>query len=481
VAGIFVLHPLNVQSVAWITERKGLLSTCFWFATAIAYLKYVRRPQLSRYVVVAALFSLALMSKGVAVTLPFALLLLDIWPLRRISLDVRPKASILWEKLPLISLSILVTVVGYVTQLRAGATSSSYSLPLSRRFGNAIESYVVYILTMFWPTRLAAFYPYDLKFSLYPLIGSALVLLIITLAAVRWARARPWFAVGWFWYVGALLPMIGLAQLGAASRADRYTYLPAVGIWIMLAWGMAELAGNYPRLKVAIAGLAGACCVACLVVTSFNVAFWENSVTLFRHAIAVTTDNWLAYNNLGVELRKRGQFDEAIASFTRAAEILPGYVDPRANLTELYSAEGRYDEAVHYGFEALALDPDRPEVRVNLGSALGATGRLDEAEIQFRAVIRMHPEDPKAHNDLGLVLVRHGNVSEALEEFSTAIRLKPDYGDAEFNLGAALANSGHLKESVAHFSEALRIHPGDPRANQALRSVEARLHESDMH
>jgi tetratricopeptide (TPR) repeat protein len=477
VAFMFALHPLHVQSVAWITERKGVLSGLFWFAALLAYVHYVRRPCVRRYLLVVALFCLALMAKAVVVTLPLALLLLDIWPLRRISLDAKPKAGVLWEKAPLLALSFGFTAAGYVLQGQLGALDSSDSLSLAQRLGNAFNSYLVYILQMFWPTRLAAFYPYDRGLPAWQVGAAALTLLAITFVALRWLRRRPWFAVGWFWYLGTLVPMIGLVQVGAPSHADRYTYIPEVGLWIILAWGAAELVARWPRAKPAVAGLATAGCAACLCLTWFEVRHWENTITLFRRAIQVTSRNWVAYNNLGYALRSQGQIDEAIANFHRALEIRGGYVE-LTNLGDAYQAQGRYEEAARYSSAALAINPASAEAHLNLGVALAGLGRASEAEAQFRQAVRLRPEDAHAHNDLGIALSSQGRASEALEEFTTAVRLNPEYANAQFDLGAALANSGRLREAVAHFSEALRIQPGFRRAREGLESVSARLRES---
>jgi tetratricopeptide (TPR) repeat protein len=478
VAGLFALHPLNVQSVAWITERKGLLSACFGFAVLLAYVHYVRRPAVRRYLLVVTAFCLALMAKGVVVALPLALLLLDVWPLRRIPLDAKPKAAVLWEKAPLLVLSFASTLVGYLLQRRVGALASSDFLPLALRFGNAVVSYVVYILQIFRPTRLAVFYPYDMALPVWQVGAAAVVLLAVTFMALRWLRRRPWFAVGWFWYLGMLVPMIGLVQVGAPSHADRYTYLPAVGLWIMLAWSAAEVVERWPRARAAVAGLAVAGCAACLWLSWIQAQYWENSIALFRHALQVTSRNWLAYNNLGSALRSQGQTDEAIADFQRALALRSGYVGALTNLGEAYNAQGRFDEAARYSAAAVSLDPASADAHVNLGGALGALGRPGEAEAQFRQALQLRAADPKAHNDLGIALASQGKVSEALAEFAAAVRLKPEYANAQFNLGAALANSGRLQEALQHLSEALRLQPNDQAARRSLELVSARLRES---
>jgi len=496
VAALFALHPLHVESVAWIAARKDVVSGFFWFLALAAYVHYARRPSLGRYLLVAAPFCLGLMAKPMVVTLPLAMLLLDVWPLGRIPLGhsapghippaASPKAGppptrgpgVLWEKAPLVALSIASSLATYMVQSSAGAVGSLDSVPLARRLGNAVVSYVVYILKVFWPTRLAAFYPYPQELAAWQVGAAALALLAVTVVALGWLRRRPWFAVGWFWYLGTLVPVIGLVQVGAASHADRYTYLPAVGLWIMVAWGAAELAERRPRAKPAIAGLGAASCAACLCLTWFQVQYWENSITLFRHALEVTSGNYVAYNNLGSALRSQGQIDEAIADFERAVEIRPRFTDALINLGDACQAQGRFEEGARWSSAALAINPRSAEAHGNLGTALARLGRTAEAEAQFRQAVELRADDPKAHNDLGLALASQGKVSQALEEFTAAVRLDPDYANAQFNLGAALANSGRLEDAVAHFSEALRIQPDFERARQSLESVSARLRAS---
>jgi tetratricopeptide (TPR) repeat protein len=467
-----------VESVAWIAERKDVLSGFFWFLAMLGYVHYARRPSPGRYLLVVAPFCLGLMAKPVVVTLPFALLLLDVWPLGRIPLAAKPKAAVFWEKAPLLALSIGASVVTYLIQSGAGAVGSLDSVPLARRCGNALVSYLVYILKMFWPTGLAAFYPYARELPAWQVGAAAAALLAITLVALRWLRRRPWFAVGWFWYLGTLVPVIGLVQVGAASHADRYTYLPAVGLSVILAWGGAELAERWPRARPAVAALAAAGCAACLCVTWFQAQYWENSIALFRHAIQVTSGNYVAYNNLGSALRSQGQIDEAIADFQRAVEIRPRFADAWINLGDAYQVQGRFEEGARYSSAALAINPRSVEAHGNLGTALARLGRAGEAEAQFRQALQLRPEDAKAHNDLGLILASQKKVGEALDEFAAAVRLDPEYANAQFNLGAALANSGRLREAVAHFSEALRIQPDNQRAREGLESVSARLRES---
>jgi Flp pilus assembly protein TadD len=467
VAALFALHPLRVEAVAWISARKDVLSGFFWFAAMLAYVRYARQPSWRGYSLVAVMFCLALMSKPVAVTLPLIFLLIDFWPLRRTAMR---------EKLPLFGLSAAACLAAYFAQARAGAVARWDALPLTGRLANAVLSYFEYIAQMFWPARLSVFYPIG-AIPWWRVCAAASVLAAITTLAVRWARPRPWFTVGWLWYLITLLPMCGLIQVGAAAHADRYTYLPSVGLAIIVAWAGAEIVGRYPRSKPFAAAAGAATCALCGALAFGQTHYWENSMVLFRHAIASTPGNWVAYNNLGAALRSQGETDEAIASFRQALAFRPGFPDARVNLCEAFNAKGELDNGARYCREALAIDPMSAEAQGDLGSALGGMGRPAEAEPHFREALRLRQDDPKAYNNLGIALATQGRLDEAIDDFRAAVRLDPQYGNAEFNLGAALANSGRPQEAMTHLSAALRLQPDNPRVRQSFESVAARLRQ----
>jgi protein O-mannosyl-transferase len=471
VAALFALHPLRVEAVAWISARKDVLSGFFWFAAMLAYAHHARQPSWRRYLLVAIVFCLALMAKPVAVTLPLVFLLIDFWPLRRTAVR---------EKLPLFGLSAAACVAAYFAQARAGAVAPWDQLPLTGRLANAVLSYLEYIAQMFWPARLSVFYPTE-PTPWWRTCAAALGLAAITLLALRWARSRPWFTVGWFWYLVTLLPMCGLIQVGAAAHADRYTYLPSVGLAMIVAWACAELVERYPRCKSFAAGLAAASCAAGVALTLAQTQYWENSMALFRHAIASTPGNWVAYNNLGAALRSQGETDEAIADFRQALAFRPGFPDALVNLCEAFNAKGDLDDGARYCREALAIDPMSAEAQGDLGSALGAMGRTAEAEPHFREALRLRPDDPKAYNNLGIALATQGKLDEAIDDFRVAVQLDSQYANAEFNLGAALANSGRPQEAMTHLSAALRLQPDNARVRQSLESVAAGLREGGGH
>ncbi len=476
VAGLFALHPLRVEPVAWISARKDVLSGFFWFAALLAYTRYVRRPSLGRYLPVAGAFCLGLMSKPIVVTLPVVLLAIDFWPLRRVEWNVKSVRVVVREKVPLFALSAASCLVTYLAQSRGGAIASWEALPFAQRLANAAVSYATYITQTFWPTGLAVFYPMAPVPWTY-VCASLMILLAVTALAVRWAAVRPWFAMGWFWYLITLLPAAGLIQVGAAAHADRYTYLPSVGIGIIVAWACAEIAERRPRARPIVAGLAAAGCAACLVLTVRQTQYWANSVTLFQRATQVTAGNWVAYNNLGAALRTQGETDEGIANFRQALAFRPGFVDALVNLCEAYNSQGHFGEGALSCREALAINPESPEAHGDLGGALGAMGQTADAIPHFLEALRLRPDDPKAYNNLGIALATQGRLGEAIDDFQTAVRLDPGYANAEFNLGAALANSGRLQDAVTHLSTALRIHPDDQRARQTLTSVSARLQQ----
>ena len=448
VAFLFSLHPLHVESVAWIAERKDVLSAFLWLLTIWAYLGYVKRPGRGRYLMVMVVFSLGLMAKSMVVTLPIVLLLLDLWPLQRIAFGGQPLPNgrgsvgrILLEKVPMLALSLGVAVVTYVVQRRGHAVMPLDLIPLSQRLANALVSYVAYVADMLWPARLAVFYPFPLHVPLWQPVAAGLAVLAVSILALRSIERRPYLAVGWFWYLVTLTPVIGLVQVGSQARADRYTYIPTVGLSIALAWGAAEFVRSRPRLRTAMAAAAVASCLACAALTWRQAGFWQDTISLFRHSLSVTSGNFLGYNILGVALRDRGRLEEAITSYR----------------------------------EALKIHPQFEEALVNLSRALSEQGRADEALTHVAAAAQIKPNDVEAQYNLGTELADRGRFAEAVEALQIAVRLKPDYAKAHANLGSALANLGRLDEAIAQFNEALRIDPGldDVRKNlEAARDLQ---------
>jgi tetratricopeptide (TPR) repeat protein len=459
VAFVFALHPLHIESVAWVAERKDVLSTLFLFLALWAYLNYVKRPARGRYLLVLLFFCAGIMSKPMVVTFPFIALLLDVWPLRRLSRNA------VLEKLPLFAISIAASIATYFVQRQGGSVASFNEIPFALRAGNALVSYVTYISQFFWPVNLAVFYPYRAGTSLWPPMAAALLLAGITVLALRSFKRRPYLAVGWFWYLGTLVPVIGLIQAGVQSRADRYTYVPLIGISIMLAWGFADLCARWQAAKPAVAVLAVSACSVWSYLTWLNLQNWRDSVTLFQHAIHVTSNNYLAYNNLGVALRQRGQMAEAMADFEEAIKIKPHYVEAENNLGEALLVQGRVDEASPYIQAALRGEPDSAEAHVNWATVLNTRGEHNEAVAEYRVALQLEPANAQAHCGLGVALMNLGRYQEALPELAEAIDLKPDYADAHYNRGILYGVLKRTDEAIGEFSETVRLQPDNPEAH----------------
>jgi tetratricopeptide (TPR) repeat protein len=459
VAFAFALHPLHVESVAWAAERKDVLSGFFWIATMWAYVRYAEKPSAGRYAGVALLFCCGLMSKATVVTLPFALLLFDFWPLRRDS----GKRALVLEKLPLIALSIAASAVTFFAQRQGGAVQTIDQMSMATRIGNALISYIAYPVKFVWPSNLAVFYPYA-EHPAWEIAGAAMVLALITFAVAR-AGERRYLAIGWLWYLGTLVPVIGLVQVGDQARADRFTYIPMIGISIMLAWGGPALFENRGWNRMALAGLASTLCAGWFVVTYVDVRYWRDSVALFRHALEVVDGNYIAYNSLGAELRKRGQVDEAISDFENAIRIRPLFGEARMNLGEALMARGRTAEALPHLQEAVRLEPESPFAHLNLGTALNVSGRTADAEAQYREALRLDPGLANAHEGIGVVWLRAGRAREALPELLEAIRLDPQTAMGYYNAGRALMVLDRPGEAAAQFAESIRLEPGNAEAH----------------
>ncbi len=445
VAGLFALHPLHVESVAWVAERKDVLSTFFWMLTMGAYVYYVERPGYKRYLFVLAFFLLGLMSKPMLVTLPFVLLLLDYWPLKRLNLaksgariaaatsqparrakkkqksqqpgkdTAQNKGSVksraLWlgirpllkEKAPFFVVATLFCFITFYAQHRVVKPMELY--PLGGRIANALTSYVSYIGKMLWPAKLSIFYPYGGEALLsWQAVSAMLALMIATYLTIRTALRFPYLIVGWLWYLGTLVPVIGLVQVGLQSMADRYTYVPLIGVFIMIAWGVPELLNRWRYRRIALASAALGILLACVIMTYAQTGYWRNNIVLYERAIKVTSENAWAQNNLGYALALQGKRDEAIARFQKAISI-------------------NNPADAHY----------------NLGTVLASEGKLDDAINQFRESIRISPGYAKAHNNLGSALLYQGRLDEAIASYREALRLNPDYAMAQENLKNAQA------------------------------------------
>ena len=463
VAGLFAVHPLHVESVAWIAERKDLLSTLFWLLTVAAWLRFVPSKTAAAYALVLALFALGLMAKPMLVTLPLTLMLMDVWPLKR---AMRPT---LWqEKVPLFAMSAASAIITFVAQRSGGAMRSLSGLAFFARAGNAAESYVWYLAKTVWPTSLACFYPHPGTIRLGPAIGASLLIVGVTALAARLRNRAPYLAFGWAWYLVTLVPVIGLVQVGAQAAADRYTYVPLVGPFVAVAWGLAELVEAHPPVRLAVAGLCAACVAALVPVTRTSVGYWHDNVSLFTRALAVTSNNGLAHNNLGLALAGQGLTDQAIAHYREALWIHPDYVEARSNLGAALHQLGRDAEAAEELKAALAIDPKSVEAQVNLGNAMAGIGRPDEAIERYREALRLRPGNAEAQRNLGVMLDRIGRHDEAILELERAVRLRPGDPSARLGYGNALAAAGRTDEALAQMDAALRLQPDFPAALNAL-------------
>ena len=459
-----------MESVAWVAERKDSLSAAFGFLALWSYVRYVERPSVRRYLLVALALVLGLMSKPMLVTLPLVMLLLDVWPFERVAGFSWVRLAVLVrEKLPLFGLAAAAALATYLVQRAGGAVRSTEAFPLVLRVENALVTYVIYIAEMFWPTRLAVFYPYPAAVPAWEAAGAALLLVGISILALRSARRRPYLAVGWFWYAITLAPVIGLVQVGAQAHADRYTYLPMVGLTIMLAWGALDVVRSLPRTRPAMVALGAATCAACAALTWVQAGYWRDSRTLFQHAVDVTEGNYLAHHNLGVALAETPDgLERAIAEYREALAIKPN--SARA-LTDLGSAlarlPGRLPEATAEFRAALAIDPNLAIPHNNLGSALLQAGQWSQAITEYEAALRIEPDYAEALHglaeaecNLGLAMAKTGKPAEAIRHLEAALQLRPGYVEAHNNLGVVLAQTpGRGGDAMAHFEAAVQLDP----------------------
>ncbi len=472
-AALFALHPLRVESVAWAAERKDVLSMFFGLLTLYAYAFYVEKPRVSKYILCLILFMLALMSKPMLVTLPFVLLLLDYWPLERwkketkatneenrvkvvqvkkkgkqyktqfikqnISVPAKEQPTIsqlLWEKVPFFILAIISSIVTVWAQQTGGALVSFQGLSFPERFMNAVVSYVLYLRKTFWPVDLAIFYPYQHALPLWQFLGSLLILLLISVVVILYIRKLPFLFVGWFWYLGTLIPVIGLVQVGAQSIADRYTYLPSIGIGIILAWGLISLLPKERLQRIILIPLAVIIIILLTALTWRQCGYWKNSITLFNHALNVTTDNYLAHDCLGVALDVTGKHQEAVSHYRDSIKINTNYAN------------------AHY----------------NLAGSLKDQGIMEEAMQQYRETLYLNRYYKNAHNVLGLILeMYYKKIDEAIYHYRLELKIQPDNPGVHFNIGLALAKNNELKEAEEHLRISLKLQPDYREAHQALK------------
>jgi tetratricopeptide (TPR) repeat protein len=449
VAALFALHPLHVESVAWVAERKDVLSALFWMITVLLYVRYTERPGAARYGAVVASFACGLMAKPMLVTLPGVLLLIDYWPLGRFSpAGDRPRDVLrdLWrlmgEKMPLLMLSAASSIVTIIAQREGGALGTLTTFPPGVRIANALLSYVSYLGRMVWPRDLSAYYAYAADaLPLWRSLGAGALLLAVSVLSFRTRRSYPYLAVGWFWYLGMLLPVIGLVQVGMQAMADRYTYLPLIGIGIIVAWGTADLYEQWTgrrtggeRIRNIVMGSAAAAVTMLFIVqTRAQISTWSSGSTLFRRAVAVSDDYWSRFN-LAASLAEEGNVDEAIREYHASIALQPSYAN------------------THY----------------NLGALLGRSGRAEEAVREYEEAVRLDPDHAQALNNLGTIMALRGETARAMGYFQRAVRVRPDSADFRFNIATLLRRTGKLDEAAVEYREALRLAPGLAPAHEGL-------------
>lgn len=480
-AALFAIHPLHVESVAWVAERKDILSTFFGMLMFLSYYRYVKERQNVYYLLTLFFFCLGLMAKPMLVTLPFVLLLLDYWPLERFgyshtregtSIEDRLFFMCVREKIPLFALSVLSSVMTFFVQLRGGGVKSLGDFSLSERISNAFVSYVKYMAKAVWPDHLAVFYPHPGSTLPGWQIAAAVVLIFsITFFALRGARKLPYLAVGWLWYLGTLIPVIGLVQVGAQAMADRYTYIPLTGLFILVVWGASDLTSGWHYRKIVLV-VSGAAMLSILTArTYFQVDHWKNSVSLFEHTINITRNNGRAYNNLGNALSTRGEFDKADFYLKKALRLNPENAMVLFNLGKNQFDWGHFDTAASYYRRVLKINPEHTGALNNLANLLAEKGRYDEAVSYYQAVLQIETDAADTHNNLAIVRMLQGKNREALFHFKKAVEIDPQYTTAYFNLGRLLILEGKPDEALPYAAEAIKINPTVPEAYNQIGEI----------
>jgi Flp pilus assembly protein TadD len=481
IAALFALHPLHVESVAWAAERKDTLSTLFGLLSLIAYTRYTETQSRGWYAWTGVALALGLMAKPMLVTWPFVMLLLDYWPLRRFQRsEVRRQRSVLRglvvEKIPLFALVAASAVITSVAQSRGGAVRTFTEADAALRLSNALVSYAKYLLLTFWPHDLAVYYPFPLAgIPDWQVIGAVFLLVGITALCLFQRRTRPYLIVGWLWFVGTLVPVIGLVQVGGQAMADRYFYVPSIGLFIALAFGLADIARNWRVASSLSAGIAGGALLILAILTNAQIRRWSDSFTLLDHALEVTPLNQPAEYYLGVAMAKSGRYDEAAAHIGKALQIQPNLYEGLLNMAVIRSLQGRLPDAIEYYQAAIRSQPDAPDAHAQLGLAFWKQNRNEAACDEFRRAAQLAPNDAGIRTDFGLALVRVGKISEAIDEVHEALRLNPNSAEAHNNLGLALLASGKPRESIPEFEAALRLKPELKVAADNLRRAQAQL------
>src|SRR6476469_6831379 len=481
VAALFALHPLHVESVAWASERKDTLSTFFGLLSLIAYVRYAEARSIRRYAWVAVMLALGLLAKPMLVTWPFVMLLLDYWPLGRFDFTSRREvATKVWplvrEKLPLFALVAASAVITFLAQSHGGAVRDFSEAPITLRLSNALVSYAKYVLLAFWPNDLAVNYPFQAAgVPAWQTIGEALLLIAITAFCFFQRKIRPYLIVGWLWFLGTLVPVIGLVQVGGQTMADRYFYIPSIGLFIAIVFGLAEIAERRRIAPWIGAAIANAVLLVLATLTNAQIHRWTDSFTLFKHTLAVAPRNLAIQNTLGYALQRSGQLDEAAAHFEKALQMKPDEYMSLLNMGVNRFYQGRVPEAIDYAQAAIRSQADAPKAYNLLGMALAKQNHNEAALEAVRRAVQLAPKDADIRADFGLALQLVGRIPEAIEQFHEALRMNPNNAETHANLGLALLASGKAQESIPEFETALRLKPELTGAADNLRRAQAQL------
>jgi tetratricopeptide (TPR) repeat protein len=464
IAAVFALHPIQVESVAWAAERKTVLSGLFWFLTILAYIWHTKRPSTGRYIVVFLVYGLCIMTKPTVVTIPLALLLLDYWPLERLNLGSHPAGRtvpvgrLVIEKVPLLVLSATLAVATFIAQRSGGAVVPLENVSLADRIANMFISYISYIGKMIWPSGLAVFYPLPrADFSNTTVVICTLLFVLISVMSIYIGRRRKYIAFGWLWYVGTLVPVIGLVQSGAQAMANRYMYIPMVGLLMIAVWAVKDLVGNRPRLKVVMAVFAGVVLSSAIIITRMQVRHWQNNITLFEYALKVTKNNSIAENSYGCALFDEGRVTEAIQHLSNAVRISPTFSDARKNLGKVLLKEGKSNEAIACFNELIKRKKESAEVYYHLAMASGMQGKYDDAIKYYSKTLDIDPKYPDAHGRMGTALLAAGRTKEAIAQLNEAAQIKPDRAEVYVNLGTAYTQLGRYEQAIQNWLRAVQL------------------------
>ncbi len=487
VAAAFAVHPLHVESVAWIAERKDVLSTCFEMLALWAYVAYVRKPHWGRYFLVAGFLALGLMSKPMLVTLPCVLLLFDVWPLGRVSLtpardgDRRPRPPYGWtawaplvrEKIALFALAIASMVVTFIAQRRGGAVSALDVLPLRARMANAVVSYLLHREDVLACQSLGVL-SVRLSIPAWQVALSILVLMTVTMASVRLARRAPYLIVGWLWFVGTLVPVIGLVQVGSQATADRYTYVPLIGLFIIAAWGVADLTARWPARRSVLVSTAMIVVTVLGVTARTQVQYWRSGVDLWEHALLINPSDYRAHLNLGAALVREKRYSQALLHFSEAIRVEPEYAEAYNNLGLALAGQGDAAAAVAQYQQAVQINPDYIGAHNNLGNALSDAGDPDSAIREYENALRLDPEYAIAHDNLAIAFAGRGEIDSAIHEFSEAVRIDPEHAEWHYEFAVMLRDKGDAPHAIEQASVALAINPNHEAAAKLLADLTKR-------